>query len=106
VELCPLALQPGSFQAEICGALRTGQIVAEGYGFEANQESSKLFHGVALGGRVLAPLGALSAIFGLSAEIPFTRDRFTARPDGTLERTLYQLAPIAAAAQLGVRYRL
>jgi hypothetical protein len=106
LELCPLALGAGVVKLEACGALRTGQLVAEGYGFDANRESSKLFHGFALGGQALAPLGPLNALFGLSAEIPFTRDRFTARLDGVQEQTLYRAAPIAATARLGIRYQL
>ena len=91
------------FEYSGCVGQRVGQLRVDGEGFDAVRSTSRLYYGLVAGGQGLIPFGALGVLLGVDVELPLTRDRFTARPDGVRSVELGRVAPVAGTAKLGVR---
>lgn len=103
LDLCPVAVGTGRFDARPCGRLEAGVLDANGVDVRPARSGSRPWVGVgpvARGRFVLVP--PLFAELELAADVPLIRDRFFVQPSSTVFR-----APAvgwSATAGLGVRF--
>jgi hypothetical protein len=104
LHVCPVAVGSRATRAWFCLGQEVGQLRADGFGFDRNEQRERLSYDVGLRGRfsqrIAGPLGVLA---GVQALLPLSRDRFVASEPGAGPREVFRRAPVAATAELGFR---
>lgn len=105
LDVCSAGYELGRFFAfSGCVGQRLGQLRVQGEGFDVVSRDSRFYYALVAGGQGLIPLGSLLGLFlGVDVEIPLTRERFTARPDGVQSVELQRAGPVGASTKAGLQ---
>lgn len=101
--VCPLDLPLAAFTLEGCLAQHVGTLRVQGFGFDANEEQTRPY--VNLGAAFAASLGIvepLSVRLGIDAQTPLLRETFRYGDQDGQEPSLFRMAPVLLAGQIGV----
>jgi hypothetical protein len=103
LEVCPALFASRPARVELCLGQRVGRMRAEGFGFDRNLTSNRLYYAVSAGlASMLALSAGLELSAGMRAEVPFTRDDFAVRPDGGEGEVVFRPAPLSTILQIGL----
>jgi hypothetical protein len=103
LEVCPTAVDWGSSEVSVCAGQRAGRVRAEGFGFDRNLSSERLYFALSAGvDWTLALAGWLELSSGARLEVPLTRDDFLVRPASGEASSVFRPAALAATLQLGL----
>jgi hypothetical protein len=103
LHVCPVDLGTESTAFGLCAGQEVGQQTADGFGFDRNDERTRLVYDVSLRARLSQRVvGSVKLIAGIQGLLPLSRDRFVAgEADGT-RREVFRRPVMAAAGELGV----
>ena len=103
LSICPLAQRPLSWGFEACLLQHFGRMQVEAYGFDENEELRRSYVNLGISGAAsLALAGPLFAKAGAALETPLLRETFRYGTPGGGEPSLFRMATLLAAAQLGL----
>lgn len=100
---CPLDLPLSALNVEGCVVQHIGRLRVEGFGFDSNQKQERPY--VNLGVAFAAGLqitGPLSVRAGIDAQTPLLRETFRYGSQAGEEPSLFRMAPLLLAGQIGV----
>jgi len=107
LDVCGGDFEIAGFGADLCAGQRVGRLWAEGFGFDANAETGRLHFTLTAGANLSLPLSrSVGLVLGARAEIPLTRDEFTARADGSANQLIFQAFPVGGSVGVGARFEL
>jgi len=106
LELCGLGGTWGALSLEPCVGQRVGWMTAEGFDFDENLETTRLYYALVGGADARWELsGALQLSAGLRAEFPLTRDRFAERLPSGARDEVFRVAAVVGSGRIGLGAR-
>ena len=101
--VCPVSVGTENTRAEFCLGQEVGQLGVRGFGFDRNDERTRLTYDLSLRVRTSQHLvGPLKLVAGVQALWPLSRDRFVADEADGGRREVFRRPFMAGAAELGV----
>jgi len=103
VFVCPLEVPQSPVALEGCLVQHMGTLHVEGYGFDTNEEQERPYVNLGLGFAArLQIIGPLSVRVGIDAQTPLLRETFRYGSQTGDEPSLFQMAAVLVAGQIGV----
>jgi hypothetical protein len=86
----------------LCVGQEVGQQTVDGFGFDRNDQRTRLAYDVGLRARVSQRVAGLQLVAGLQALLPLSRDRFVADEGDGTRREVFRRPVVAGAGELGI----
>lgn len=103
VFVCPLDLPLAGIQVEACVVQHMGRLRVEGFGFDSNEKQERPYLNLGIAGAAsLQIVGPLSVRVGIDVETPLLRETFRYGSQAGEEPSLFRMAPVLVAGQIGV----
>jgi hypothetical protein len=103
IEVCPELVRWGDAGLDGCVGQRVGRLRVDGFGFDRNVSTERLVYALAAGADFRLALASwLDLAASIRAEVPLTRDEFTARATDGSSRVVFVPSVVAASVQFGL----
>ena len=103
VFVCPFELPGSGFQLEGCLVQHVGTLHVEGFGFDKNEEQARPYVNVGLAFAAgLQIFGPLSVRGGIDTQVPLLRETFRYGSQDGEEPSLFRMAAVLVAGQIGL----
>ena len=103
VFVCPLELPWPGFQLDGCLVQHVGTLHVEGFGFDMNEEQARPYVNLGLAfAASLQIIGPLSVRGGIDAQVPLLRETFRYGSQDGEEPSLFRMAAVLVAGQIGL----
>jgi hypothetical protein len=100
--LCPINTGADTVLG-LCVGQEVGQQTVDGFGFDRNDQRTRLAYDLGLRARVSQRVvGTLQVVAGLQALLPLSRDRFVADEGDGTRREVFRRPVVAGAGELGI----
>ncbi|HEU5076333.1 MAG TPA: hypothetical protein VFU02_19205 [Polyangiaceae bacterium] len=101
--VCPLDLPLSAVHLEACVVQHVGRLHVEGFGFDTNEKQERPYLNLGVAGAAsLQIVGPLSVRVGIDAATPLLRETFRYGSQDGEEPSLFRMAPVLIAGQIGV----